>query len=189
MIEVRRRLQRIAPAGSRLRTKDLPVPLSAALPLRPAVRTPHRSSRSGPGRPARTRGGVADAPTLLRHPPRRRLRRSQPVAAFIDTWNATPLVEFDRLVETLLEWGDEIFGFHDTGGRATSGRIAPAASWPSSNESLRVRQHHQLRRQGHPPQPLCGNITMAENRRARPTSTRRTAYFTPELRPPPSARG
>jgi transposase len=34
----------------------------------------------------------------------------------------TPLVEFDRLVETLLGWGDEIFSFHDTG-RVTNGRI------------------------------------------------------------------
>lgn len=36
--------------------------------------------------------------------------------------NDTPLVEFDRLVETLLEWGDEIFAFHDTD-RITNGRI------------------------------------------------------------------
>ena len=31
-------------------------------------------------------------------------------------------MEFDRLVETLLEWGDEIFAFHDTD-RITNGRI------------------------------------------------------------------
>ena len=47
---------------------------------------------------------------------------NQALAAFIDIWNDTPLVEFDRLVETLLEWGDEIFAFHDTD-RITNGRI------------------------------------------------------------------
>jgi Transposase and inactivated derivatives len=47
---------------------------------------------------------------------------NQALGAFIDIWNDTPLVEFDRLVETLLEWGDEIFAFHDTD-RITNGRI------------------------------------------------------------------
>lgn len=47
---------------------------------------------------------------------------NQALGAFIETWEETPLVEFDRLIETLLEWGDEIFAFHDTD-RATNGRI------------------------------------------------------------------
>src|SRR5690606_35004287 len=47
---------------------------------------------------------------------------NQALGAFIDIWNDTPLVEFDRLVETLLEWGDEIFAFHDTD-RINNGRI------------------------------------------------------------------
>ena len=47
---------------------------------------------------------------------------NQALGAFIDIWSDTPLVEFDRLVETLLEWGDEIFAFHDTD-RITNGRI------------------------------------------------------------------
>ena len=46
----------------------------------------------------------------------------QALAALIEIWQDTPLVEFDRLVETLLEGGDEIFAFHD-GTRATNGRI------------------------------------------------------------------
>src|SRR5690606_35138630 len=47
---------------------------------------------------------------------------NQALGAFIDVYQQTPLVEFDRLVETLLEWGDEIFAFHDTD-RITNGRI------------------------------------------------------------------
>ena len=38
-------------------------------------------------------------------------------------YQQAPLIEFDKLVRTLLEWGDEIFAFHDTGDRATNGRI------------------------------------------------------------------
>jgi transposase len=48
---------------------------------------------------------------------------NQALGAFIDIYQDAPLVEFDRLVETLHEWGDEIFAFHDTGNRATNGRI------------------------------------------------------------------
>ena len=48
---------------------------------------------------------------------------NQALGAFIDIYQQTPLIEFDKLVGTLLEWGDEIFAFHDTGDRATNGRI------------------------------------------------------------------
>ena len=47
---------------------------------------------------------------------------NQALAAFIEVWQETPIIEFDRLVETLLEWGDDIFAFHDTD-RVTNGRI------------------------------------------------------------------
>jgi transposase len=47
---------------------------------------------------------------------------NQALGAFIEIYQDTPLVEFDRLTETLLEWGDEIFAFHDTK-RVTNGRI------------------------------------------------------------------
>ena len=44
------------------------------------------------------------------------------LGAFIATYQDHPLVEFEKLTETLLEWGDEIFAFHDTD-RITNGRI------------------------------------------------------------------
>ena len=47
---------------------------------------------------------------------------NQALGAFLDTYGDHPLVEFEKLTETLLEWGDEIFAFHDTD-RATNGRI------------------------------------------------------------------
>ena len=47
---------------------------------------------------------------------------NQALGAFIDVYQDHPLVEFEKLTETLLEWGDEIFAFHDTG-RITNGRI------------------------------------------------------------------
>src|SRR5690606_32567691 len=47
---------------------------------------------------------------------------NQALGAFIQIWQQTPLVEFDKLVETLLEWGNEIFAFHTTD-RITNGRI------------------------------------------------------------------
>src|SRR5690606_5265006 len=66
-------------------------------------------------------GGCSSTSTASTSPktqtrPTRRLGRSS-------TFGTThPLVEFDRLVETLLEWGDEIFACHDTD-RITNGRI------------------------------------------------------------------
>lgn len=47
---------------------------------------------------------------------------NQALAAFIDCYQDHPLPEFEKLCETLLEWGDEIFAFHDTD-RITNGRI------------------------------------------------------------------
>jgi transposase len=47
---------------------------------------------------------------------------NQALAAFLDTYQDHPLLEFERLTETLLEWGDEIFAFHETD-RITNGRI------------------------------------------------------------------
>ena len=47
---------------------------------------------------------------------------NQALGAFINTYEAHPLLEFERLIGTLLEWGDEIFAFHETD-RATNGRI------------------------------------------------------------------
>jgi transposase len=47
---------------------------------------------------------------------------NQALGAFIDVYQDHPLVEFEKLTETLLEWGDEIFAFHDAD-RITNGRI------------------------------------------------------------------
>jgi len=47
---------------------------------------------------------------------------NEALGAFIDLYQQHPLLEFEKLTETLLEWGDEIFAFHDTD-RATNGRI------------------------------------------------------------------
>jgi hypothetical protein len=47
---------------------------------------------------------------------------NQALGAFIDTYQDHPLLEFEKLTETLLEWGDEIFAFHDAD-RITNGRI------------------------------------------------------------------
>jgi transposase len=44
------------------------------------------------------------------------------LGAFIAAYQAHPLIEFEKLTETLLEWGEEIFAFHDTD-RVTNGRI------------------------------------------------------------------
>jgi len=47
---------------------------------------------------------------------------NQALGAFINTYQDHPLAEFEKLTETLLEWGDEIFAFHACD-RATNGRI------------------------------------------------------------------
>jgi hypothetical protein len=47
---------------------------------------------------------------------------NQALGAFIATYEQHPLIEFEKLTATLLEWGDEIFSFHDTD-RITNGRI------------------------------------------------------------------
>jgi transposase len=47
---------------------------------------------------------------------------NQALGAFIDTYQQHPLAEFDRLTETLLTWGDEIFAFHACD-RISNGRI------------------------------------------------------------------
>jgi len=47
---------------------------------------------------------------------------NQALGAFIEIYQDQPLLEFEKLVGTLLEWGTEIFAFHDAD-RATNGRI------------------------------------------------------------------
>lgn len=69
---------------------------------------------------------------------------NQALAAFIDTWDDTPLVEFDRLVETLLEWGDENFRPPGTGTRSPpaklTGRLSGILSTPCLPQIPEIEQ-------------------------------------------------
>jgi transposase len=125
MIEVRRRIQRIGPHGSRP-AYEPEVFRSRFLQL---TRFDQLSDDriAALGRVLAGRPELEAAWRMLQHLYGIHLAEdtdeaNQALAAFIDIWQNTPLVEFDRLVETLLEWGDEIFAFHDTG-RVTNGRI------------------------------------------------------------------
>ena len=125
MIEVRRRIQRIAPQGSRPAFKPA-IFRSRYLQL---TRLDHLSDDriEALGRVLADRPELEAAWRMLQHLYGIHLAEdsdeaNQALGAFIDIWNDTPLVEFDRLVETLLEWGDEIFAFHDTD-RINNGRI------------------------------------------------------------------
>ncbi len=47
---------------------------------------------------------------------------NQALGAFIAAYEDQPLPEYEKIIEALLRWGDEIFAFHDTD-RATNGPI------------------------------------------------------------------
>jgi transposase len=125
MIEVRRRIQRIGEHGSRpafepeiFRSRYLQLTRFDQL-------TTERIEALGrvlSGRPE-----LEAAWRMLQHLYGIYLARddteaNQALGAFIDTYQDHPLLEFQKLTETLLEWGDEIFAFHDTD-RVTNGRI------------------------------------------------------------------
>jgi transposase len=125
MIEVRRRIQRIAPQGSRPAFEPA-IFRSRYLQL---TRFDHLSDDriEALGRVLEGRPELEAAWRMLQHLYGIHLasdsdEANQALGAFIDIWQEAPLVEFDRLTETLLEWGDEIFAFHDTD-RVTNGRI------------------------------------------------------------------
>ena len=125
MIEVRRRIQRIAPQGSRPAFESA-IFRSRYLQL---TRFDHLSDDriEALGRVLEGRPELEAAWRMLQHLYGIHLasdsdEANQALGAFIDIWQQAPLVEFDRLTETLLEWGDEIFAFHDTD-RVTNGRI------------------------------------------------------------------
>ncbi|MBA3361717.1 MAG: transposase [Acidimicrobiia bacterium] len=102
---------------------------------------------------------------------------NQALGAFIEIYKDHPLLEYETLVGTLLECGDEIFAFHDTD-RATNGRIE------GSNNKLGVLKRvaygfvnvTNFAARAPPPHPRHGNITMTENR-SQPNSTRRTGFL------------
>ncbi len=125
MIEVRRRIQRIGPHGSRpafepeiFRSRYLQLTRFDQLPDHRVEALGHVLS----GRPE-----LEAAWRMLQHLYGIHLAQdteeaNQALGAFIEAYQEHPLPEFEKLTETLLEWGDEIFAFHDTG-RVTNGRI------------------------------------------------------------------
>lgn len=125
MIEVRRRIQRIAPHGSRpafepviFRSRYLQLARYDQL----TIDRIHKLGEVLAGRPE-----LEAAWRMLQHLYGIHVAESEEDAnraldAFIATYEDHPLVEFEKLSETLLEWGDEIFAFHDTD-RVTNGRI------------------------------------------------------------------
>jgi transposase len=125
MIEVRRRIQRIAPPGSRPAFEP-EIFRSRYLQL---ARYDHLDADhiQALGRVLAGRPDLEAAWRMLQHPYGIHVAdneddANQALGAFIEAYEQHPLVEFERLTETLLEWGDEIFAFHDTD-RATNGRI------------------------------------------------------------------
>ncbi len=122
---MRRRIQRVDPQGSRpafepevFRSRYLQLTRYDQLP-------DHRIETLGKvlsGRPE-----LAAAWRMLQHLYGIHLasdsdEANQALGAFLEVHHAHPLHEFDKLIGTLLEWGDEIFAFHDTD-RASNGRI------------------------------------------------------------------
>jgi transposase len=125
MIEVRRRIQRVGPPGSRpafdaqiFRSRylqltradhlsdDQIVKLGEVLAGRPQLEAAWRMLQHLYGIHVATNDDDAN----------------KALAAFIDTYQDHPLLEFEKLCATLLEWGDEIFAFHETD-RVSNGRI------------------------------------------------------------------
>jgi transposase len=125
MIEVRRRIQRVGPPGSRpafdaqiFRSRylqltradhlsdDQIVKLGEVLAGRPQLEAAWRMLQHLYGIHVATNDDDAN----------------QALAAFIETYQDHPLLEFENLCATLLEWGDEIFAFHETD-RVSNGRI------------------------------------------------------------------
>lgn len=125
MIEVRHRIQRIGPHGSRPAFEP-DVFRSRYLQL---TRLDHLQAHriEALGRVLAGRPELEAAWRMLQHLYGIHLAAdtddaNQALGAFIDTYQHHPLAEFEKLTETLLEWGDEIFAFHDTD-RASNGRI------------------------------------------------------------------
>jgi transposase len=125
MIEVRRRIQRIGPYGSRpafepevFRSRYLQLTRFDQL-------SDHGIEALGKvlsGRPE-----LEAAWRMLQHLYGIHLaadtdQAKQALGAFIEVYQDHPLLEFEKLTETLLEWGEEIFAFHEVD-RVTNGRI------------------------------------------------------------------
>lgn len=125
MIEVRRRIQRIGPHGSRPAFEP-EIFRSRYLQL---TRLDHLEAHriEALGRVLAGRPELEAAWRMLQHLYGIHLAEdteeaNQALGAFIDIYQDHPLLEFEKLTETLLEWGDEIFAFHEAD-RITNGRI------------------------------------------------------------------
>jgi transposase len=125
MIEVRRRIQRIGPHGTRPAFEPT-VFRSRYLQL---TRLDHLEAHriEALGRVLAGRPELEAAWRMLQHLYGIHLANNneeanQAFGAFIETYQNHPLLEFEKLTETLLQWGDEIFAFHDAD-RITNGRI------------------------------------------------------------------
>jgi len=125
MIEVRRRLQRIGPHGSRPAFEP-EIFRSRYLQLTRFDRLGEERTEAL-GRVLSGRPELEAAWRMLQHLYGIHLaadseEANQALGAFLDTYQTHPLLEFEKLIGTLLEWGDEIFAFHDSD-RASNGRI------------------------------------------------------------------
>lgn len=125
MIEVRRRIQRIGEHGSRPAFEP-EVFGSRYLQL---TRLDHLDTNriETLGRVLSNRPELEAAWRMLQHLYGIHLAQdtdeaNQALGAFIDVYADHPLLEFEKLTQTLLEWGDEIFAFHEAD-RASNGRI------------------------------------------------------------------
>ena len=125
MIEVRRRIQRIGPHGSRP-AYEPQVFWSRYLQLARFDHIP-TDRIEALGKVLQNRPELEAGWRMLQHLYGIHLaadsdEANQALGAFINTYQEHPLIEFEKLTGTLLEWGDEIFAFHDTD-RITNGRI------------------------------------------------------------------
>ncbi|MBU1495162.1 MAG: ISL3 family transposase [Actinobacteria bacterium] len=125
MIEVRRRIQRIGPHGSRP-AFDPQVFRSRYLQLTRFDQLP-ADRIEALGKVLAGRPELEAAWRMLQHLYGIHLatdsdQANQALGTFLEVYADHPLIEFEKLTGTLLEWGDEIFASHDTD-RATNGRI------------------------------------------------------------------
>ena len=125
LTEVRRRIQRIGPKGTR--------PAYHPEIFRSRYLQLSRADRLDPETRARLEAILARHPelahawNLYQHLHRIYLadtddQANQALGDFITAHHHQPLPEFEQLIGALINWGDEIFAFHDTH-RATNGRL------------------------------------------------------------------
>lgn len=132
LIEMRRRIQRVGPKGSRPAYHP-DIFRSRYLQLRRADRLDDK---------ARTRLEqiLASQPELAHawqlyqtlhriYQAENDQEANQALGEFINGHHTWTLPEFEPLIDTLLKWGDEIFAFHDTD-RITNGRLAGTNAKP-----------------------------------------------------------